>query len=148
MYERQVGRHYPWILLASGLAVGLGVLWLLPDMNLYRGLSGVDSGQFAAVVCVEGRLAMSRRGRWLFVGPAAAILARPELNEEQDKTSLRLNFARLHPSRAAAARFAGGAVLVRRGSRSRASQTATSRSRWSSSSSTRPQSSVVVPSTP
>jgi rhomboid family GlyGly-CTERM serine protease len=73
LYERHLRPHYPWMLLASGLAVGCGVLVLMPQMAIYRGLSGVDSGQFAAALCVEVGLAVSQRRRWLWAGPAAVI---------------------------------------------------------------------------
>ncbi len=73
LYERQLQPHYPWLLLASGTAVGCGVFVLMPQLEIYRGLSGVDSGQFAAALCVECGLAVSQRRRWLWVGPAAFI---------------------------------------------------------------------------
>ena len=73
LYERHLSRHYPWILLAAGLAVGCGMLVLLPEMATYRGLSGVDSGQFAAALCVECRLAGRQARRWVWVAPAAVI---------------------------------------------------------------------------
>ena len=73
LYERHLGRRYPWLLLLCGLAVGLGLLALVPRMSLYRGLSGVDSGQFAAAVCAEAWLARRDRRRWLWLAPAAAV---------------------------------------------------------------------------
>jgi len=73
LYERHLGRHYPWVLLVCGLAVGGGMLVFLPEMSIYRGLSGVDSGQFAAAVCVEFHLARRDVRRWLWVAPAAAV---------------------------------------------------------------------------
>lgn len=75
LYERHLARHYPWILLAAGLAVGCGMLVLLPELATYRGLSGVDSGQFAAALCVECLLAKRQSRRWLWVAPAAVIFA-------------------------------------------------------------------------
>lgn len=53
LFERHLGKAYPWILLGSALAVGLGVLFLGADVSVYRGLSGVDSGQFAAALLRE-----------------------------------------------------------------------------------------------
>ena len=53
LYERPVRRQYPWFLLGSALAIGASVLVFLPAVETYRGLSGVDSGQFALAVCVE-----------------------------------------------------------------------------------------------
>ena len=73
LYERHLGRSYAWILLASGLAVGCGIFVFLPEMEIYRGLSGVDSGQFAAAVGIEFHLARRQPRRWVWVAPAAAI---------------------------------------------------------------------------
>ncbi len=73
MYERPLGRYYPWILLGSGAAVGMGVLVLRPDMAVYRGLSGVDSGQFAAALAVEFAAALRKPHRWYWVGPVAGL---------------------------------------------------------------------------
>lgn len=75
LYERHLGRRYPWILLASAVAVGGGVLVFAPEMATYRGLSGVDSGQFAAALAVECWLAVREPRRWTWVAPAAAIFA-------------------------------------------------------------------------
>ncbi len=74
MYERRL-RHYPWMLTAAGMAVGCGVLLFLPEMSTYRGLSGVDSGQFAAVLCIECMAAGGQIRRWLWVAPPTAIFA-------------------------------------------------------------------------
>jgi len=63
------------MLVACGLAVGCGVLAVVPEMATYRGLSGVDSGQFAAALCVEADLARRDRSRWFWLGPLAAIVA-------------------------------------------------------------------------
>jgi rhomboid family GlyGly-CTERM serine protease len=73
LYERYFQRQYPWILLTSAVAVGGGVLLLAPEMGTYRGLSGVDSGQFAAALGVEFWLAARQPRRWAWVAPAAAI---------------------------------------------------------------------------
>jgi len=75
LYERRLRRAYPWLLLTSALAVGCGAMALLPDMQTYRGLSGVDSGQFAAALCVEAELARRDRSRWLWLAPVAAVFA-------------------------------------------------------------------------
>jgi rhomboid family GlyGly-CTERM serine protease len=75
LYERHLRRSYPWILLASGVAVGCGVLWFRPDMTVYRGLSGVDSGQFAAAILVECGLAAREPRRWIWVLPVAGVFA-------------------------------------------------------------------------
>jgi rhomboid family GlyGly-CTERM serine protease len=73
LYERYFGRGYPWMLLACGLAVGCGVFAMAPELATYRGLSGVDSGQFAAALCVEAGLARRERIRWLWLAPVAAL---------------------------------------------------------------------------
>jgi hypothetical protein len=61
----------------------------MPQLEIYRGLSGVDSGQFAAALCVEIGLAVCQRRRWLWVAPAAVIFATKILYEA---TSGRLFF--------------------------------------------------------
>ncbi len=55
--EKRFGSKYPAILLGSALAVGLGLLVLLPDLQWYCGLSGLDTALFAALVMADGRLA-------------------------------------------------------------------------------------------
>jgi len=81
LYERRLGRHYPWLLLAAGLAVGGGVFLFLPEMSVYRGLSGVDSGQFAAALCAEVALARREGRRWLWIAPAAGVFLLKILSE-------------------------------------------------------------------
>jgi len=81
MYERHLSWRYPWVLLGSALAVGCGVMLLTPELATYRGLSGVDSGQFAAVLCVEAMLARTQRRRWLWLAPAALIFVVKILHE-------------------------------------------------------------------
>jgi rhomboid family GlyGly-CTERM serine protease len=73
LYERSLRRQYPWFLLGSALAIGASVLLFLPEVETYRGLSGVDSGQFALAVCVELGLARREPRRWVWLAPAAAI---------------------------------------------------------------------------
>jgi rhomboid family GlyGly-CTERM serine protease len=75
LYERHLRPAYPWLLLASALAVGCGAMVLLPEMQTYRGLSGVASGQFAAALCAEATLARRDRSRWLWLAPVAAVFA-------------------------------------------------------------------------
>jgi rhomboid family GlyGly-CTERM serine protease len=75
IYEPAIRRRYPWLLLASALSVGLGVLVLLPEIRIYRGLSGVDSGQFVLALSVEIGLAWHERRRWLWLAPALSIFA-------------------------------------------------------------------------
>ncbi|MCD4727486.1 MAG: rhombosortase [Pirellulales bacterium] len=73
MYEPARRRQYPWLLLAAALSVGLSVLSFLPEMSIYRGLSGVDSGQFVLALAVEFQLARTERRRWLWLAPVLGI---------------------------------------------------------------------------
>ena len=81
LYERRLPRSYAWILLASGVAVGCSLLIFQPEMCIYRGLSGVDSGQFVAALGVEFWLARRHPARWIWVAPAAAVFAAKILYE-------------------------------------------------------------------
>lgn len=73
MFERRLRGIYAPLLIASGLCVGL-TLWLgEPQLERYRGFSGVNSAQFAAVVIVELLTAWRTPRRWLWVAPAAGI---------------------------------------------------------------------------
>jgi rhomboid family GlyGly-CTERM serine protease len=58
---------------AVSLAIGLTLLAFLPELNIYRGLSGVDSGLFAAALIVEAMHAKSDPRRWIWLAPAALI---------------------------------------------------------------------------
>lgn len=60
-------------LLFDALAIGAAMFALLPDMNVYRGLSGVDSGAFAAALFVEAAQARRDPRRWFFLAPAIAV---------------------------------------------------------------------------
>ena len=73
LYEPKFGRRYPWLLLSSAAAVGISLFVFQPDLHTYRGLSGVDSGQFAGAVAIECLAAMKERRRWIWVAPAATI---------------------------------------------------------------------------
>ena len=73
LYEPRLGRAYPWVILSAGMAVGLGILFFLPDMAIYRGLSGVDSGQFAAALAVECRAATDNPRHWIWLAPVTGI---------------------------------------------------------------------------
>jgi rhomboid family GlyGly-CTERM serine protease len=59
--------------LAVAFAIGAAMLVLLPELQIYRGLSGVDSGIFAAALVLEAAHARHDRRRWFFLGPAALI---------------------------------------------------------------------------
>jgi membrane associated rhomboid family serine protease len=73
IYERYFRRWYPWLLLLSGSAVGLGVWWWLPARALCRGLSGVVACQAAAALGVELVRARRDRSRWLWLAPALLL---------------------------------------------------------------------------
>jgi rhomboid family GlyGly-CTERM serine protease len=73
LYERLLKPVYPWLLAGMGLALGLCLLVFQPELATYRGLSGVDSGQFAAALAVEVALARQMPWRWLWVLPAALV---------------------------------------------------------------------------
>ena len=53
--EPKMHRRYGMLLFASSLAVGVGVLHVHPDLAGYRGLSGIASAQFAALVALRWR---------------------------------------------------------------------------------------------
>jgi rhomboid family GlyGly-CTERM serine protease len=81
MYEPAQRRQYPWLLLVAALSVGLGVLILLPEMSMYRGLSGADSGQFVLALTVEFQLARNERRRWLWLAPTLGVFTLKILSE-------------------------------------------------------------------
>lgn len=72
-YEAALKRPFPWLFAALCLAVGLAMFALQPDLATYRGLSGVDSGIFAAALLWEASQAGGDRRRWLWVLPASLI---------------------------------------------------------------------------
>lgn len=59
VFERRSRAGFLSVLVASAVAISAAVFWIQPEFELYRGLSGVDSGLFVAV-CV-GMLADARR---------------------------------------------------------------------------------------
>jgi rhomboid family GlyGly-CTERM serine protease len=71
--ERCYHGLYPWLLLFTALAVGVAGLWCLPEDARMRGLSGVNAGQFAALVCAEWVGACRQPRRWLYVAPATVL---------------------------------------------------------------------------
>lgn len=73
LYERSFARSYPWLLLVLCVASGVSTLLYRSEATILRGLSGVDTGLFAAALCVEFKFAWRDRARWLWVAPAAAI---------------------------------------------------------------------------
>lgn len=72
MFERSLGKSFPWLMLISATAVGTSAL-LLPDMATYRGLSGVDSGLFAAALWCECRTARNQPKNWLYLVPVMIV---------------------------------------------------------------------------
>ncbi len=76
LFERAIGRAYPWVLLASATAVGGAVLVFGTEVNVYRGLSGVASGQFAIAVLFELRRARSREQLALSIGGVLLLAAK------------------------------------------------------------------------
>jgi rhomboid family GlyGly-CTERM serine protease len=58
---------------AVAFVIGASLLLFLPELHVYRGLSGVDSGIFAAALLIEAWQAKENARRWFFVGPAALI---------------------------------------------------------------------------
>jgi len=66
-------RSYPLLLLCVALGVGLSGMWFLEDRTNLRGLSGVNSGQFAALLWIEIGLAIRERRRWIWAAPATAF---------------------------------------------------------------------------
>ncbi len=63
----------PVMLLVTSCGVGLTVLVLQPEMMIYRGLSGVDSGLFAIALMFECSEAKNDGARWWYVVPAALV---------------------------------------------------------------------------
>lgn len=76
LFERNLRRFYPAMLLASAAAVGLGLLVWAPEVTLYRGLSGVASGQFAVAVLWELRRSRTWGERLLPLGAFALLAAK------------------------------------------------------------------------
>ena len=80
--EPKMPRRYGLLLLGSSLAVSAGVLVLHPTLGSYRGLSGIASAQFAALVALRARAARqwcaARHGR-APNDPRGAALARADL---------------------------------------------------------------------
>ncbi|HEY8665631.1 MAG TPA: rhombosortase [Tepidisphaeraceae bacterium] len=69
--EWQMPRRFLLTLLTSAVAIPAAIFWLLPDMEFYRGLSGIDSALFGLLVTTLVATTIRRR-RWL---TAAALVA-------------------------------------------------------------------------
>jgi rhomboid family GlyGly-CTERM serine protease len=75
-YEQSFKRSvvsFSAFVLAISLSIGAALFVLLPDMGRYRGLSGVDSGIFAAALLIEAAQAGKDHRRWLYLAPAALV---------------------------------------------------------------------------
>jgi len=72
--EPKIPRRYGLLLLSSSLAVGAGVLALHPTLVSYRGLSGIASAQFAALVALRAREARRQGGVSAAALPVLALL--------------------------------------------------------------------------
>lgn len=75
IYEDALGNSCPWMLLSTGLIVTTSVLIGMPSMTIYRGFSGVDSGQVAAVLCLEYQSRNRTWYEWILVIFATGIFA-------------------------------------------------------------------------
>ena len=71
--ERPLRGAFVRLCLVLSLAIGVALLIFLPRLEIYRGLSGVDSGLFTAALAVEAAQARFEPRRWLWLFPAAAI---------------------------------------------------------------------------
>jgi rhomboid family GlyGly-CTERM serine protease len=73
IYEPYFRRSFPWLLLSMCAAIGMACLAVMDENTRMRGLSGVDSGLFAAALFVEFGLARKDPSRWWWVAPAALL---------------------------------------------------------------------------
>jgi rhomboid family GlyGly-CTERM serine protease len=71
--ERYFHHRYPVLLLWLALCVGVSGLFFLDDGVRLRGLSGVNAGQFAALLWVEIALARREPERWRWVLPVLVL---------------------------------------------------------------------------
>lgn len=110
LYEPAFGRAYPWLLLVLCLGAGLPCLWFMPERSICRGLSGVDSGLFAAALGIEFGLAAREPSRWLWVGPAAGLFVAKSIYEAATGRSAISSEAILGPMSLAAPIHIGGAI--------------------------------------
>ncbi len=70
--ERADRRRFVACLVGSAAAISAAILWLLPGMSIYRGLSGVDSALFI-LVCVDWMCNAWRKRDFAFL--AVVVLA-------------------------------------------------------------------------
>jgi rhomboid family GlyGly-CTERM serine protease len=75
VYERTLCSSLSALCLGLSLAIGLAIFVFLPQLDIYRGLSGVDSGLFATALALESALARGQPRRWFWLLPAGAIFA-------------------------------------------------------------------------
>lgn len=71
--EPMMPRRYGILLLGSSLAVSAGLLVLHPALGSYRGLSGIASAQFAALVSLRTRAAMRPGGGATWAVPILSL---------------------------------------------------------------------------
>lgn len=73
--ERRAGKRYAAILVAALALISLAVRVTTPEIMVYRGLSGIDTGLFVWLAVDQIRIAWSRRDRTVLVGGTIAITA-------------------------------------------------------------------------
>lgn len=73
--ERWLPRAFYSTLLLSSLLIPLAVMWSAPDIDVYRGLSGLDTAIFSLLVSSLGLQAIHGHDRWQAVPPALLLLA-------------------------------------------------------------------------
>jgi rhomboid family GlyGly-CTERM serine protease len=64
LVELRNRRHFVGCVVGSALLISLGVWWLQPQFNNYRGLSGVDSALFGYLAVDIFKLARAEGKRW------------------------------------------------------------------------------------
>lgn len=69
-------KRFALCLAGAALVVPLGVFWLQPGLDLYRGLSGLDSALFALLAVLVWRQEGAGPRRWLVLGGAALFAAK------------------------------------------------------------------------
>jgi len=73
--ERADRRSFVWALVGSALAIPLVTTWCYPQIDTYRGLSGIDSALFTLLACqLAGWGIETKDRRLLLVGLSAWLL--------------------------------------------------------------------------
>ncbi|MFC1679505.1 rhombosortase [Elusimicrobiota bacterium] len=73
--EPIMGRRYPLFLAGSATVVGAAVLWLLPDVGRYCGISGLDTALYAYLMLADGARGWRERDRILMSLTVACAVA-------------------------------------------------------------------------